>query len=296
MIVVVIIGILAAIAIPIFANQQKAAVVAGIKSDVKNTNTNITTALAKNPTSTDVSLLVAEIVQSDPDTIITIGGTWDNYYIHAVNKNIGALTTVAPNTKTSDVTIPGTTKNISVVNGDFETGISGWSSSSTANLAVTHEVSSPITGDGSIKLTRIGTSGSAVSGYTPITFEEGDIVTFSGDYSSNEISNRGSINLSFGPSLRTASALSPTTPNQTVRLTQTWTVTAANAAAITQFRFTLSINTTGQTFYYDNLTLTVTTPSKTSSEVKTEGYAPSSTAGFGITYSSSTGKFITQNG
>ena len=41
MIVVVIIGILAAIAIPIFANQQKAAVFASVKSDVKNVYTEI---------------------------------------------------------------------------------------------------------------------------------------------------------------------------------------------------------------------------------------------------------------
>lgn len=50
MIVVVIIGILAAIAIPIFANQQKGAITAGMKSDVKNTNTVIATLLVKHPT------------------------------------------------------------------------------------------------------------------------------------------------------------------------------------------------------------------------------------------------------
>jgi type IV pilus assembly protein PilA len=55
MIVVVIIGILAAIAIPIFANQQKSAISAGLKSDVKNTNTNIATALVKVPTATSVT-------------------------------------------------------------------------------------------------------------------------------------------------------------------------------------------------------------------------------------------------
>ncbi len=49
MIVVVIIGILAAIAIPVFANQQKGAIAAGVKSDVKNTVTAIVTALTKVP-------------------------------------------------------------------------------------------------------------------------------------------------------------------------------------------------------------------------------------------------------
>lgn len=50
MIVVVIIGILAAIAIPVFANQQKGAIQAGVKSDVKNTNANLVAALVKTPT------------------------------------------------------------------------------------------------------------------------------------------------------------------------------------------------------------------------------------------------------
>jgi type IV pilus assembly protein PilA len=48
MIVVVIIGILAAIAIPIFANQQKSAIDATAKSDLKNAATVMTTDAAKN--------------------------------------------------------------------------------------------------------------------------------------------------------------------------------------------------------------------------------------------------------
>lgn len=48
MIVVVIIGILAAIAIPIFANQQRAANVASVKSDVKNVLLAATAYKAKN--------------------------------------------------------------------------------------------------------------------------------------------------------------------------------------------------------------------------------------------------------
>ena len=48
MIVIVIIGILAAIAIPIFANQQKAAIDAQTKTDVKNARIAFTAYLAKN--------------------------------------------------------------------------------------------------------------------------------------------------------------------------------------------------------------------------------------------------------
>jgi type IV pilus assembly protein PilA len=50
MIVVVIIGILAAVAIPIFMNQQKEAVFASVKSDVRATNTALATYFTKNPT------------------------------------------------------------------------------------------------------------------------------------------------------------------------------------------------------------------------------------------------------
>jgi type IV pilus assembly protein PilA len=109
MIVVVIIGILAAIAIPIFANQQKSAIVAGVKSDVKNTNTNIATALVKAPTagsvagtasgaSTDgsVKLNVADsdaaatfkIVVSDTATNITVTGAWNGYYVLGTNSAV----------------------------------------------------------------------------------------------------------------------------------------------------------------------------------------------------------------
>ena len=49
MIVVVIIGILAAIAIPVFANQQKSALDAELKSDMKNMVTATVTYFAKNP-------------------------------------------------------------------------------------------------------------------------------------------------------------------------------------------------------------------------------------------------------
>ena len=104
MIVVVIIGILAAIAIPIFANQQKAAIVSGVKSDVKNTNTNIATALVKAPTATNVVVaggsasgsvtdeegnsIGFEVVQSDPNTRITVDGAWNTYFVFGTNSSV----------------------------------------------------------------------------------------------------------------------------------------------------------------------------------------------------------------
>ena len=101
MIVVVIIGILAAIAIPVFANQQKSAIVAGVKSDVKNTNTAIATSLAKSPTNSDVSAIKPvgltsaqtgsaeyKITQSDATTRIVVAGAWDTYTILGTNTSI----------------------------------------------------------------------------------------------------------------------------------------------------------------------------------------------------------------
>lgn len=105
MIVVVIIGILAAIAIPIFANQQKAAIIAGVKSDVRNTNVNIATYLSKNAStpinisgnwlagSTEVQDAVSsakyKIVRSDDTTRIAVRGDWDTYYIDGYNTQVG---------------------------------------------------------------------------------------------------------------------------------------------------------------------------------------------------------------
>lgn len=110
MIVVVIIGILAAIAIPIFMNQQKSAIEAGIKSDVKNTNTNIATALTKYPTAANINATANgtsgkgylgaagtaagvtagtdtnfDVVVSDAATQLVVTGRWNEYYIVGYN-------------------------------------------------------------------------------------------------------------------------------------------------------------------------------------------------------------------
>jgi type IV pilus assembly protein PilA len=111
MIVVVIIGILAAIAIPIFANQQKSAISAGLKSDVKNTNTNIATALVKVPTAAKVvgdangssntgrvgpasvtattavaaGIASFDVVVSDSGTRVVVSGAWNTYKVVGTN-------------------------------------------------------------------------------------------------------------------------------------------------------------------------------------------------------------------
>ena len=112
MIVVVIIGILAAIAIPIFANQQKSAISAGLKSDVKNTNTAVATALVKAPTATDVAALFGltsgtkygattalpedaakkGITISDSATDLSITGGWNSYVITGTNASADPAT------------------------------------------------------------------------------------------------------------------------------------------------------------------------------------------------------------
>lgn len=105
MITVVIIGILAAIAIPIFSGQQKAAIDAGVKSDVKNmadvtipgklsTNGNNTAPrVAELVGSVDGQTLTArdamyqDISLSDENTKITISGSWSDYAVLASNES-----------------------------------------------------------------------------------------------------------------------------------------------------------------------------------------------------------------
>ena len=110
MIVVVIIGILAAIAIPIFMNQQKSAIAAGVKSDVKNTNTNIVTALVKQPTAAKVTGTSTgsngtgyagatgaasandsafDVIVSDSNTKVVVAGAWNAYTVVGTNASAG---------------------------------------------------------------------------------------------------------------------------------------------------------------------------------------------------------------
>jgi type IV pilus assembly protein PilA len=55
LVVIVIIGVIAAIALPIFSEQQKKSLKAGMKSDVRTLNAAVQTYLVKNPNATGMS-------------------------------------------------------------------------------------------------------------------------------------------------------------------------------------------------------------------------------------------------
>jgi len=90
MIVVVIIGILAAIAIPIFANQQKSAMDARVISDLKNANLVVNTWKTKNPTTQQfttgsVQTAMRSLGKFSEGTTMIIAGTPSNYCIKGFN-------------------------------------------------------------------------------------------------------------------------------------------------------------------------------------------------------------------
>ena len=282
MIVVVIIGILAAIAIPIFANQQKSAIVAGIKSDVKNTNANITTALAKNPTTSDIKTLGAAIIQSDPDTIITVGGTWDNYYIHATNKNIGVASTAKAGGEDTVVTTPAVSKEVAIINPDFETNSAGWTVPN-GSTAISRETVSPITGNGSLKISGIN----YIKQTTPADIKIGDTVAITFKYKATNptAQNRSLIATTGGNNVSTLIR------NESGELSGSYKATIAGSSMSTYF-YLSSDGTT--VLYIDDIHITVTTPASSVTIPAGNSYAQSPT-GFGVIYSSSVGKIETQN-
>jgi type IV pilus assembly protein PilA len=108
LIVIIIIGILAAIAIPIFLNQQNAAINASVQSDVRNTEAVVVDSLASNNTATGfvplnpdgtaegaaiavhlgATIPVGEVgvtVTRSRDNVITISGDYSNYKVCGVS-------------------------------------------------------------------------------------------------------------------------------------------------------------------------------------------------------------------
>jgi len=300
MIVVVIIGILAAIAIPIFANQQKSALVAGIKSDVKNTNSNIATALTKNPTTSDVTTLGAAIVKSDPDTIITIGGTWDNYYIHATNKNIGVAATPKIDDTVKTVTTPPVVREIAINNPNMEANVTGWYDSRWAQPSyIKWESANPVTGDGSLKLT--GTASSFAKQIIPISATKFDIIEIKANYRSDGSTfaageaawnARSALNLSVAGNESYSYFDYPVSTSKTA--VGTLDVRTASVSELT-IQLSPSARTADSALYIDDFTGTITTPGSTKTVPGGKSYTQSAT-GFGVIYSSAVGKIETQNG
>jgi type IV pilus assembly protein PilA len=90
MIVVVIIGILAAIAIPIFSNQQKASLDATVKSDAKNAFVVVNTWIAKNPTVKTFdgnAPAIRQLSSYSDGNRVQLYGSPDNFCIKVNNDN-----------------------------------------------------------------------------------------------------------------------------------------------------------------------------------------------------------------
>jgi Tfp pilus assembly major pilin PilA len=290
MIVVVIIGILAAIAIPIFANQQKSAIVAGVKSDVKNANASIVAALAKSPKAPDVGALNATLVKSDPDTVITVGGTWDNYYIHATNKNIGAAST-AQLAEAVTTTTPDKTRNISITNPNFESGTSGW-----ANIllsgTVSHETANPISGVGSLKMDNPNGGQLVIRQNINTPIKAGETILISTKYRAIGTDSTSYGRLYFQTDNRSAqnTFIFPSSATTTLTTTGPQSIDGASVE-VTIY----ASSDAGSTLYLDDITGIITTPGVTTTTPAGKSYTQTST-GFGVVYSSAIGKIATQNG
>ena len=118
LIVIVIIGILAAVAIPIFLNQQKAAVDSTVQSDVRNTVTNVALAVTQYPDATEfvagdapatpvANTAYVKVVQSNGNTVTvakdttTAGAGAGDYQVKGSNPAAGKYKTATPFTFSS---------------------------------------------------------------------------------------------------------------------------------------------------------------------------------------------------
>jgi type IV pilus assembly protein PilA len=108
LVVVALVGILTAIVVPIYLNQQKAAIARSVKSDVRSTAATVATALNYNPVVSNMAaeVPVADRAKSSTGTVINIGtsiaatttrvtgnGTWAAYVIVGYDTNLGSNAT-----------------------------------------------------------------------------------------------------------------------------------------------------------------------------------------------------------
>ncbi|MHC2184822.1 type II secretory pathway pseudopilin PulG [Rathayibacter agropyri] len=77
-------AVIAAIAIPIFSEQQKLAIGATLKADTRSSVAEVASYLAKNPRATDLSV-VRPVATADNQ--VRVFGSWDNHKVCAFNEN-----------------------------------------------------------------------------------------------------------------------------------------------------------------------------------------------------------------
>ncbi|PFG35647.1 prepilin-type N-terminal cleavage/methylation domain-containing protein [Flavimobilis soli] len=110
LVVIIIIGILSAIAIPVFLNQRKKAIDAGIKSDIRTIANEMETFYVDNQTYVGAVTVNGDTVTlngvtgtgntvtlSDEDTVITVAPTAEDFVITGQNTTKGTGTTFTYN-------------------------------------------------------------------------------------------------------------------------------------------------------------------------------------------------------
>lgn len=72
-------------------NQQKAAIQASVKSDVRTSVTAVATQLVKTPTATNAQLIAAVLAAPKTDgNTVNVTGKWDDYTVVGYNGTAGA--------------------------------------------------------------------------------------------------------------------------------------------------------------------------------------------------------------
>lgn len=119
LVVILIIGVLSAIALPIFLNQQKEATKASVKSDVRNTVTQVATYIVSNPTASGAALSAESAdgaaVSGDYDAVSSKGNT---VIVTGGNTGPGAYTV-----KGTASSLTGWSYNFDSTNGSYAEGV-----------------------------------------------------------------------------------------------------------------------------------------------------------------------------